>query len=249
MTKTPALLLLFAVLLAASAWPAEKSQAWKELFNGRNLDGWQPLFPDKPNDWKVVSSLRPDLENPTLFQFEIAGTNAPGILMNGSKGRTVNLITADPHGDVEAEVEFMVPKNSNSGVYFMGLYEVQILDSYGKPDSKLEYSDCGGIYTQWINEKPVGGEPPRTNASKAPGEWQTFHVWFRAPRFDAGGRKIENARFVKVVHNGVTVHENYAVGGPTRAHMDKAEAPLGPLMIQGDHGPVAFRKIRIRPLK
>jgi len=87
------------------------------------------------------------------------------------------------------------------------------------------------------------------NASKAPGQWQSFHVWFRAPRFDAGGKKIENARFIKVIHNGVVVHENYEVGGRTRAHMEKPEAATGPLMIQGDHGPVAFRTIRIRPLE
>ena len=76
---------------------------------------------------------------------------------------------------------------------------MQILDSYGKKDKDLTYQDCGGIYNT---------APPRTNASKAPGEWQTFDVIFHAPRFDADGKKTANARFVKVVHNDKVIHEN-----------------------------------------
>jgi hypothetical protein len=245
--KKQAALLLAMVLLVAAA-PVQ-AQRWQELFNGRNLDGWKPLFPDRPNDWQVASSVPLNSADPKLLEIIPWKPGGRGVLVNGAKGKTVNLITIAQHADVEAEVEFVVPKDSNSGVYFMGLYEVQILDSFGKPNDKLEYGDCGGIYCQWIDNKPVGGEPPRVNASKAPGQWQSFHVWFRAPRFDAGGKKIENARFIKVIHNGVVVHENYEVGGRTRAHMEKPEAATGPLMIQGDHGPVAFRIIRIRPLK
>jgi hypothetical protein len=236
------------VLLAAFAFPLH-AQRWQELFNGRSLDGWKPLFADRANDWELASAVQLNSANPKLFEIVPVKPGPRGILVNGAKGKTVNLITTVEHADVEAEVEFAVPKDSNSGVYFMGLYEVQILDSYGKLNDKLEYGDCGGIYTQWIDNKPFGGEAPRVNASKAPGEWQSFHVWFRAPRFDSSGKKIENARFIKVIHNGVTVHENYESSGPTRAHMERAESPQGPLMIQGDHGPVAFRVIRIRPLR
>lgn len=223
-------------------------QEWKLLFNGRNLDGWQPLFPDRPNEWQVVASIKPDAATPELFRIEPlpAGAHSAGILVNGAKGKTVNLITSEQHGDIEAEIGFMVPKGSNSGVYFMGLYEIQILDSFAK--TELQFSDCGGVYARYINNQTVGGAPPRVNASRPPGEWQSFQVWFRAPRFDASGRKVENARFLKVLHNGITVHENVDVDGPTRAAMNKPEAPVGPLMIQGDHGPVAFGLIRIRPL-
>lgn len=86
------------------------------------------------------------------------------------------------------------------------------------------------------------------NASRRPGEWQSFHAWFRAPRFDASGKKTANARFVKVLHNGILVQENVDLEGGTRAHMPIAEAALNPLMLQGDHGPVAFRNLYYRPL-
>lgn len=244
--KTHAFVLLF--VLAALSAPVH-AQRWQELFNGRNLEGWKPLFADKANDWTVASAVQLNSADPKLFEIIPLKPGGRGVLVNGAKGKTVNLITTAVHGDVEAEVEFVVPRGSNSGVYFTGLYEIQILDSFGKPNDKLEYGDCAGIYTQWIDNKPFGGEPPRVNASRAPGEWQSFHVWFRAPRFDGNGHKTENARFIKVIHNGVVVHENYEVSGPTRAHMDKREAQTGPLMIQGDHGPVAFRMIRIRPLR
>jgi hypothetical protein len=108
--------------------------------------------------------------------------------------------------------------------------------------------DNGGIYHRWINNQPVGGSPPRVNASRAPGEWQSFHIWFRAPRFDGAGKKIENARFVRVLHNGKLVHENVEVDGPTRAHMAIPEAAANPVMLQGDHGPVAYRNLYWRPL-
>ena len=80
------------------------------------------------------------------------------------------------------------------------------------------------------------------------GKWQTFDVIFRAPRFGPDGEKTANARFVKVLHNGVLVHENVEVTGPTRAAAYSDEKPAGPLMLQGDHGPVAYRNVRVRPL-
>jgi hypothetical protein len=132
-------------------------------------------------------------------------------------------------------------------VYFQGLYEIQVFDSYGK--DKVTFSDCGGIYARWISDQNVGGEPPRVNASKAPGVWQSFDAIFKAPRFDAAGKKIADAKFVKVWHNGVLVHENADLPGPTRASLPGPEAPTGPLMLQGDHGPVAYRNIWITPLK
>ena len=84
------------------------------------------------------------------------------------------------------------------------------------------------------------------NAAKAPGLWQSFHIIFRAPRFNAAGEKTENARFEKVVLNGLTIHENVEVMGSTRAAAFQDEAALGPLMIQGDHGPVALRNLRYK---
>ena len=90
-------------------------------------------------------------------------------------------------------------------MYLHGLYEVQILDSYGV--AKPGVHDCGAIYERWI-DKGSGGSPPSRNASRPAGEWQSFHIWFRAPRFDASGRKVENAQFLRVVHNGIEVQRN-----------------------------------------
>jgi hypothetical protein len=159
------------------------------------------------------------------------------------------LLSRHEHGDCEAHVEFVIPQGSNSGVYFQGRYEIQVLDSWGKPAERLGHGDCGGIYQRWDpNRKPPGyeGHPPRVNASRPPGEWQTFDVIFRAPRFDADGKKVANARFVKVVHNGKLIHENVEVTGPTRAAAFGDEKPTGPIMLQGDHGPVAYRNVWLK---
>lgn len=177
------------------------------------------------------------------------------ILYNGDAGKAVNLVSKELHGDAELDVEFMIPKGSNSGIYLMNRYEIQILDSYGKPDSDITYGDCGGIYERWDESKPTNeekgyeGTAPSTNACTAPGTWQRFHILFRAPRFDGEGKKTENARFVRVEHNGVVIHEDVEVTGPTRGGEDGPEVASAPISIQGDHGPVAFRKFLVRPTK
>ncbi len=237
------LFLVACVALPAAEMKFDPSQGWKSLLY-LDLNGWRLLDPAKPNDWTMARSIAMDPANPKLFAITPLPGGGKGILVNGKMGKTVNLVTTDIYGDLEAYIEFMVSQGSNSGVYFQGLYEIQIFDSFGKKE--LAYNDNGGIYARYINNQSVGGAVPRVNASRAPGEWQSFQVWFRAPRFDGQGRKIEKARFEKVVHNGVTIHENVEVEGPTRASMDHAEAPTGPLMLQGDHGPVAFRHIYVR---
>ena len=107
--------------------------------------------------------------------------------MNGPKGKTTNLLSDYEHGDTKLHVEFCVPKGSNSGVYLMGRYEVQVFDSWGVDHPK--YSDCGGIYQRWQDNH--GYEvAPRQNASKSPGQWQSFDIIFRA-RFDDQGKKTK----------------------------------------------------------
>jgi type 1 glutamine amidotransferase/HEAT repeat protein len=193
-------------------------------------------------DWQIVSDTFLDPDN----EKRLAWKDGTGVAVNGPKGVTRHLFTKMEHADIEAHIEFMVPKGSNSGVYFQGRYEIQVLDSWGV--EKPEFSDCGGIYQRWDKGKGYEGRPPRVNASRKPGEWQSFDVTFRAPRFDANGNKTANAMFVKVVHNGIVVHENEEVTGPTRAAAFNDEKPIGPLMFQGDHGPVAYRNIRVRSL-
>ena len=228
--------LVIAVVLAPPAFCADQSI---NLFNGKDLSGWRkPL-----GDWQTASSVSLDRANNKKFAIE----PGPGVLVNGPKGTTANLLTEIEHGDVEAHIEFVVPKASNSGVYFMGRYEIQVLDSWGVKEPK--YGDCGGVYASCSDPKPdFKGRPPSVNASKPPGEWQTFDIVFRAPRFDANGKKTENAKFIKVVHNGILIHENVEVPRPTCAAHWLDEKPKGPLMLQGDHGPVAYRNLTLKPL-
>lgn len=210
------------------------------LIPGEGLESWA----GDTGDWFKADDALLDPENPRRL---IARPGA-GVLVNGPGGRTKHLISKVEHGDVRVHVEFMVPKGSNSGVYLQGRYEIQILDSYGK--KQLAYSDCAAIYHRYDEVKRIGweGHPPRLNASREPGEWQSFDIEFQAPRFDAEGNKTANAKFLRVVHNGQVVHENVEVTGPTRASRWQDETPRAPLMLQGDHGPVAYRNVVLTPL-
>jgi hypothetical protein len=196
-------------------------------------------------DWMSVQAVAIHPVDPAKFSID----PGQGVLINGTKGRTLDLISEAQFGDVEVHVEFCIPKGSNSGVYLMGRYEVQIYDSYGIVKPQYPGIECGGIYPRWTSERPqFEGHSPRVNASKPPGQWQSFDIVFHAPRFDDSGRKISNARFVKVVHNGKVVHEDVEVSGPTRAAHWETEAATGPLLLQGDHGPVAFRNLRVKAI-
>ena len=209
------------------------------ISNGKSLAGWRtPL-----DDWKLVRNAAPSPENPKAFTL----AEGKGVLVNGDKGRTGNVFSKHEHGDVMVAIEFMVPQDSNSGIYFQSRYEIQIFDSHGK--KKITSGDNGGIYQRWANGNGFEGAAPIMNASKPPGEWQKFIITFRAPRFDESGKKIENAQFVKVIHNGQLIHHNVEVTGPTRGAAFNDEKPIGPLMLQGDHGPVAIRKILLKPAK
>jgi hypothetical protein len=206
------------------------------------VSDWKPLHAERHgNTWQSAGNVQIDAADPT----KLVITPGEGIHVNGPAGKTCDVYSAQSFGDCMAHVEFMVPQGSNSGVYFMGEYEIQVFDSYGKPE--VTFSDCGGIYSRWIDEKNVEGHAPMVNASKPPGEWQTFDVVFRAPRFDADGKKIANARFIEVRHNGKIVHKDVELNGPTRAGISGKENATGPLMLQGDHGPVAYRNIRVKP--
>lgn len=213
----------------------EKSATALALFNGVDLKGWKfrgGADAAKRSRWQIAGHVSLVADMPGRFSLKAK----QGVLVNAGDGRGVDLISEAEHGDCELRLDFNVTRGSNSGVYLQGLYEVQILDSFAKKDQDLKYGDCGGIYNT---------APPRFNASRAPGEWQSFVIEFRAPRFDAAGKKIGNARFVKVVHNGKVIHENVEVKGPTTASLGGPEKARGPILLQGDHGPVAFRNIRL----
>lgn len=202
-----------------------------EPFNGKDLSGWTLKGPAPKSQWKVgKASLDPAAQNKLVV--------GPGDELVNAQGGGVDLYSDAKFGDALIELELMVPKGSNSGVYVMGEYEVQVLDSFGK--EKMGTGDIGALY---------GAAPPRVNASKPPGEWQRLSIDFRAPRFDADGKKTANARFVKIELNGQVIQENVEMKGPTPAGVRGKEAAEGPLMFQGDHGPVAFRGIKITPVK
>lgn len=202
-------------------------------------------FRDPLGKWFEAGSVKMDPDDAK----KLVAVDGEGIFINGKEGRTEHLVTKEAHGDVKLELEFMIPEGSNSGVYLQGRYEIQVLDSWGKEDPGP--GDCGGIYERWDESREEGkkgyeGTPPPVNACKKPGEWQHLLIKFKAPRFNSEGKKIKNAVFKKVKLNGVTLHRNVEVTGPTRSSLDDIEAPTGPLMLQGDHGPVAYRNIRIK---
>jgi len=229
-------ILLMLVAVDVSAKESRKSI----VLTGGDFSQWR----SDTGQWQIVGDVFMKPDNNKLLSIK-PGT---GVIVNGATGRTSNLFSKAQFGDVKAHIEFMVPKGSNSGVYFNGRYEIQVLDSWGV--KKLKHGDCGGIYQRWDDKRePKGyeGYPPRINASRPPGQWQVFDVIFRAPRFNRRGQKVANARFEKVVHNGIVVHADVEVSGPTRASAYNDEKPTGPLMLQGDHGPVAYRNIRIEP--
>ena len=233
MTCTRRLIALSIVLVVAPrGYPAVAVRAAEpiELFNGKDLTGWKVTGAPAKSSW-MVGTAKVDEKSPNKL---IVSKEGNALVSPRSDG---NIYTERQFGDCVLTVEVMVPKGSNSGIYLQGVYEIQVLDSFGRK-GKPGPGDMGGIYQN---------AAPKNPKYKAPGEWQTFEIHFLAPRFDASGKKTQSARFVKVVLNGVTIHENVEPKGPTGGGIRGNEAALGPIMFQGDHGPVAFRNIKITP--
>src|SRR3954452_3467991 len=181
--------------------PANADEA-KELvlFNGKSFAGWKTRDPKAQEAWKLFGRVDMDQkDNKKLVGDPTAAVGDPNTAMVLEKPvHGADIVSEQSFGDCEVHVEFMVPKGSNSGVYLMGQYEVQVLDSFGKKDADLKPGDLGGIYNT---------KAPSKNASKKPGEWQSFDIVFRAPRFK-DGKKVENAKFISLKLNGETIHEN-----------------------------------------
>lgn len=237
MKQAPRFLVSAALLGTLFAEPAPPFVA-----DTSKIAGWK----GNSSDWSVAAAV-------VASTTEKAWTNVTpgtGLLINGPSGKARDLVSEFEHGDVEAEIEFLYPKGSNSGIYFQNRYEVQILDSFGKADDAISVHDLGAIYERWDEKRePKGfeGTKPLRNAAKPPGEWQTLHVIFRAPRFAPDGTKTANAKFELVELNGVLIHKDVEVTGPTRGGL-APEVAQGPIRLQGDHGPIAFRKLVFKPL-
>lgn len=192
------------------------------LFDGKNLDAWHAAA-GGPARWKVVDGAMEIVPEAGAIR---------------TKGR---------FGDVQLHLEWASPNppagtgqdRGNTGVFLMGRYEVQVLDSY-KADTYAD-GQAGAIYGQY---------PPLFNASRPPGEWQTYDIAFRRPRFDDAGKLLEPAR-ITLIHNGVLVQNNEEVLGQTtwlKWSPYEPHADTGPIELQ-DHGhPARFRNIWLREL-
>ncbi len=200
-------------------------------------------FKSTTDNWRIVGDVFADRHQDRM----VTSTSGTGILVNlPEKGQNNHIVTNFEHGDIELEMDVMIPKGSESGLYFQERYEVQLADS--RDVQTPDFSDMGGIYQRWNGNKendPHGfeGHSPRMNAAKAPGLWQHLRIIFHAPRFDSSGNKIQNAIFKKVWLNGELIHENVEVTGPTKASPYSDEVAMAPLLIQGDHGPVALKNV------
>lgn len=207
------------------------------LFNGKDTDGWKTRTDEGRDRWKVVTSVSLENGNPKMLIGSGDGTKESSAILLSVPTHGADLITEKDLGDGEYHVEFMVPEGSNSGVYLLGRYEVQVFDSYGK--DKPDMADVGAIYSTKV---------PSVNAAKPAGQWQSFDIVFQGPRFDASGKKTQNAKFISVKLNGTTIHENVEAPKPTGLEISSEEAAKGPLMLQGDHGVVAYRNIWYKPM-
>ncbi|HEX2693243.1 MAG TPA: DUF1080 domain-containing protein [Gemmatimonadaceae bacterium] len=192
------------------------------LFDGRDLSRWRSAD-GSPAKWVVKDGY-----------MEVA----PG---------TGEIVTTDSFGDCQLHIEWATPavvkgegqERGNSGVFLMGRYEIQVLDSY--KNETYFHGQAGSVYKQYA---------PLVNASRPPGQWQTYDIIFKAPRFDEQGKVIDRAR-VTVLHNGVLIQNNVEIYGITyhdRPALYIAHPAEQPLHLQ-DHGnPVRYRNIWIRRL-
>ncbi len=191
------------------------------LFDGSGLEAWTRVGGGPPG-WRLVDGA-----------MEVVP-------------KTGNIETRAHFGDMQLHLEWAAPAEvrgegqgrGNSGVFLMGLYEIQVLDGYENPT----YADgiTGAIYGQY---------PPRVNACRPPGEWQVYDIAWEAPRFD--GETLVAPAFVTVLLNGVLLHHRQPLQGPTKHRQLAAYTPhaaTGPLQLQDHRDPVRFRNIWCRPL-
>ena len=204
-------------------------------FNGHDLSGWAatvtpPWTPEKrPDLWQVgVAAPKPD--DPSELVIGPVGQGDPPELV--SPGESADFATAREFGDLGVRLEFLLPEDSNSGVILMNRYEVQ-LTTRGR-DKKANSS--GAIYSL--------AAPPRDTPMPQPGVWHTLEIDFRAPRFE-GGKKTADALFRRVAIDDATLLENIPAEKTTGKRNRGAEVPNGPFVLQGDHGPVSFRNIKL----
>lgn len=205
-------------------------------------------FKNPGQTWSVAGGVTANLNEVNVLNV----TKGTGVLVNQPTKKIAgsDLLTVGEHGDIVIELDYMMAKGANSGIYLQGIYEIQLEDSWGMMNATA--ANNGGIYARWDDSKPEGkkgyeGHAPRQNASKAPGLWQHIRIAFQAAKFDGSLKKTENARIISIELNGVQIHDNVELFGSTRG-ANGFEKPLGALRLQGDHGSVAFKNIKFSKL-
>jgi hypothetical protein len=205
----------------ATSQPAEKPADAVVLFDGtqKSLDDNFTYRNGKPAGWVV----------------------ADGVMTS----QKMDIISKQRFQDFKLHVEFCEPKmgddvkgqeRGNSGVYLQGRYEIQVLDSFGLPASKV---DCGAVYNQTA---------PLVNAALAPGEWQTYDIEFHAAKYDADKKKTQEAT-VTLWWNGKLALDNVSIKHPTGSEYLKDSPDPGPVMLQYHHNSVQFRNVWVVPGK
>ena len=239
MSRICSALALVVSLLTVAVGAADKADAPQTLFNGKDLTGWSAVDKSRAALWSVAQDVKLDSKNPKLLATSGTPTEKGLLVARLKDFQGTNLVSDQTFGDCTIHVEFLLPKDGNSGLFLMGLYELQLTDSLGIADDKMQEGDHGGIP---FFKKPL------TNASAKPGQWQTCDVTFQAPRFDASGRKTAPARILKALLNDKLVQQNLDLPEPTGGGLpDHHESPTGPIMLQGNESPVAFRNITVTP--
>jgi hypothetical protein len=178
-----------------------------KLFNGKDLTGWRLINPNQANGFKVVNG---ELVNDPVSP-------------EGQRVSFGNIRTESEFDDFKLSLEVNVPAGSNSGVYLRGIYEIQVVDSYGKA---LDSHNMGALYSRIT---------PSVAAEKKAGEWQTMEI-------------ILCSRHLTVVLNGTKIIDNQPVYGPTGDAIQADVLKSGPIHLQGDHGKVSYRNIVLTPI-
>ena len=179
-----------------------------KLLNGKDLTGWKLLEEKKVNGWSIVDGV--------LVNDPVQKEGQPHIAYG-------NLCTVDKFEDFNLKLQVNVPAGSNSGIYLRGIYEIQVLDSYGKP---LDPHNMGALYSRIT---------PSESAEKPAGTWQDVDITLCD-------------RHVTVILNGKTIINNQPVLGCTGGAITPDEFIPGPIYLQGDHGKVSYRNIEIKPI-
>ncbi len=221
------------------------------LSQGKEQKLPQPEIIKPGEDWKAPSDAIVLFDGENLNKFESVDGGPTGWEVDGNyftvKPGSGNIHSLQHFGNCQLHIEWRTPsesresegqKSGNSGIYLMGKYEVQVLNSYNNetyPDGQ-----AGAIYRQ---------HSPMVNASRKPGEWQVYDIVFYAPEFNDNGIETRKGH-ITVFHNGVLIHHNAAISGPTTAYNQDIpdDASEGPLMLQDHTNKVSFRNIWIREL-